>query len=104
MGPKNARGSALSQLLPGGLRAAGEGRLKNRFFLKCSFPVQRVRGINTSRTPHGLFAISGSSGKASGGILEGFDVFSGQFSINFPVEISRKNPFKSLLKALKRAK
>ena len=57
----------------------------------------------------GLFAISGYSGKASGGFLEVFDLFSEQFSVNFPDEMSGKNrrkslykPFKSLLKALKR--
>ena len=34
--------------------------------------------------------------KLQGGFLEGFDLFSGQFSVNFPAEISRKNHRKSL--------
>ena len=37
-----------------------------------------------------------------GGFLEGFEVISRQFSVNFPVDISGKNienPFKALLKS-----
>ena len=35
-----------------------------------------------------------------GGFLESFEVISGQFSVNFPIEISGTNPRKSLLKTI----
>ena len=40
--------------------------------------------------------LPGTRETLQGGFLEGFEVISGQFSVNFPVEISGKNPRKSL--------
>ena len=67
---------------------------KHMFFMICS--VSKHQGLSRGRFFFVVYKqFPGIRGELQGGVLEGFDLFFGEFSDNFPDDFSVENPRKS---------